>query len=526
MFKVLITDSLHEQGLEPLLNAPDINVSFRPGLAGEELLKEIETADALLVRSRTRVTAEVIGRGKRLKVIARAGAGVDNIDLAAATRAGVIVINAPGGNTVSTAEHAFAMMLALARHIPEANASLRRGEWKRNSFIGVELRGKTLAILGLGRVGTELAKRARAFDMHVIAHDPFLADERAEKLGVESVTFEEALSRADFLSVHTPLTRSTRHLINQSAFARMKDGVRLINCARGGIVDEEALLEAIRSGKVAGAALDVFEQEPPGDHPLLSLPQVIATPHLGASTDEAQESVARNVAEEVLSILRGEPFKNAVNLPAIPPEWQEKLKPYHELAEKLGSFVTQLATSAIKRVTVTFTGELARAETAPLTRTIIRGILSPHLANVNLVNALHLARERGITIIEQKTESLHGFTESITVQAETGKETLISSGTLLNGFGPRLIRLNAWPVDLTPEGHFLFIRHRDQPGVIGQVGTLLGAHDINIATMQVAREKAGGPAIMILKVDKPVSPDICAELEQLPELEKATVIEL
>lgn len=526
MFKVLITDPLSQQGTEILRQAKDVEIVEKTDLSPEELLREIEDADALLVRSQTKVTAEVIQAAKRLKVIGRAGVGVDNIDVNAATGRGIIVINAPDGNTVSTAEHTFAMLISLARNIPQAYQSLVQGKWDRKRFVGVELKDKRLGIIGLGRIGTELAKRAKAFHMDVIAYDPYLTQDRAEKIGIKQASLDEVIQTSDFITVHTPLTKETRHLIDRQAFEKMKPGVRILNCARGGIIDEGALLEAVQTGKVAGAALDVFEKEPPGDHPLLKLPQVIATPHLGASTREAQENVAVDVCVEVLHILRGEPFKNAVNLPSIPAELQEKLRPYQSLAENLGRFVLQAAQGALCAVTVTYSGELTDLDTAPLTRTILKGALSTYLSDVNYVNATFLARERGVRVTEQKVSDLRGFTNLITVEVVTDRERRTVAGTLLNGLGARIVNIDGYPVDVLPRGHLLLIQHRDQPGAIGRVGTLLGKHGINIATMQVGRRDVGGQAIMMLSVDKPVPPEVRQSLAHLENIESAKEIDL
>ncbi|PTM58643.1 phosphoglycerate dehydrogenase [Desmospora activa] len=526
MHRVLITDPLSEQGIEQLLQAEDIEVIRKTDLTPEQLLQEIKEADALLVRSQTQVTAEVIAAGKQLKAIGRAGVGVDNIDIPAATSRGIIVVNAPDGNTISTAEHTFAMLISLARNIPQGYRSTIQGEWKRKQFVGVELNKKTLGIIGLGRIGTELSKRAQSFNMKVLAFDPYLTQERAHKIGVTQATLDEVIAQSDFITVHTPLTKETRHLINADAFQRMKGGVRIINCARGGIIDENALLEAIQAGKVAGAALDVFETEPPGHHPLFELPQVIATPHLGASTREAQENVAIDVAGEVLHILRGEPFKNAVNLPSIPAELQEKLRPYQMMAEKLGSFASQAAAGALQEVTVSFSGELAEWDTAPLTRIILKGALSHYLSDVNYVNAPHLAKERGVKVTEQKVSKRHGFTHLIRVHVATDTQDITIAGALLNGLGPRIVRINDYSVDVEPAGHQLFIQHHDRPGAIGRVGTILGNHDVNIAAMQVGRRDLGGRAIMMLHIDKAVPEGLLESLEELDEIDHVTAIDL
>jgi len=526
VYKVLITDPLSNQGIEKLLAAQDVEVIQKHNLSPEELMLEIESADALLVRSQTKVTAEIIEKASRLKVIARAGVGVDNIDIPAATQKGIIVVNAPDGNTISTAEHTFAMLISLSRNIPQAYQSILQGKWDRKKYVGTELNGKTLSIIGLGRIGSEVAKRAKAFQMNVVAYDPYLTQERAEELGVKQATFEEAISIGDYITVHTPLTKSTYHLINEETFAKMKKGVRILNCARGGIVDENALYQAIQDGIVAGAALDVFEEEPPGEHPLFSLPQVIATPHLGASTIEAQENVAIDVAEEVLHILRDQPFKNAVNLPSIPAELQQKLKPYQELAEKLGQFVAQIVEGALKKITISFAGELANMDIAPLTRTILKGALSHHLSDVNYVNAPNLAKQRGIQILEQKKSNSHGFTNLIQVSIETSNSKRSASGTLLNGLGSRIVKIDQYSIDLNPKGHMLLIQHRDQPGVIGKVGTVLGNHDINIATMQVGRETIGGQAIMMIRIDKPAPNHVLNQLRELNVIDALTDIDL
>ncbi|SMO41465.1 phosphoglycerate dehydrogenase [Melghirimyces algeriensis] len=526
MFRVLITDPLSKLGIEQLLDATDVKVVQKTDLSKEELLTEIADADALIVRSQTQVTAELIQHAKKLKVIGRAGVGVDNIDIPAATAQGIIVVNAPDGNTISTAEHTFAMLISLARNIPQGYRSIVRGEWNRKAYVGVELNNKTLGILGLGRIGTELAKRARAFHMNVMAFDPYLTEDRAKKIGVQKASLDHVIAASDFITVHTPLTKETRHLIDAKAFSQMKNGVRILNCARGGIIDENALFDAIQSGKVAGAALDVFETEPPGEHPLFTLPQVIATPHLGASTREAQENVAIDVSQEILHILRDEPFKNAVNLPSIPAELQEKLRPYQILAERLGSFSIQSAEGALEEITITFSGELAEMDTAPLSRIILKGTLSHYLSDVNYVSAPYLAKERGIKVTEQKTSQSHGFTHLIHVGIRTDQGEFIVSGTLLNGLGTRIVKIDQYPVDVQPEGHLLLIHHYDRPGAIGRVGTILGDHGVNIATMQVGRKNIGGRAIMMLHVDKQVSETLLESLEALDEIHRVTAIDL
>ena len=456
-----------------------------------------------------------------------AGVGVDNIDTNAATQAGVVVINAPDGNTISTAEHSFAMLMAVARNIPQAHKKLTDGTWDRKSFQGVELNGKVLGVIGFGRIGSEVAKRAKAFNMKVLAFDPFLTDERAAKSGVTSATVEEIVQQADFITVHTPLTKETRHILSSREFAKMKDGVRVINCARGGIIDEKALYEAILTGKVAGAALDVFEEEPPVNNPLIGLPQVVVTPHLGASTVEAQENVAVDVSEEILKVLRGEPFKNAVNLPSVPAHVMERIKPYYSLGERLGNFLAQVSVGSVQEITITYSGELTDVDTASLTRTILKGVLSYRLGEgVNYVNAPLLAKARDIAVIEQKSSKSKGFTNLLTLTIKTSLETKSVSGTLLNGFGARIVKIDDYAIDVSPEGYLLYVHHNDRPGVIGHVGTILGSNAVNIATMQVGRRDVGGDAIMMLTVDKPLPADLLDRLGELAEIKSVTQVEL
>ncbi|MFM1652761.1 phosphoglycerate dehydrogenase [Brevibacillus sp. B_LB10_24] len=527
MFKVLISDPLSEFGIQKLLEAPDIEVVQKTNLSPSDLLAEIVDYDALLVRSQTQVTAEVFAAAKRLKVVGRAGVGVDNIDLGAATSAGVAVINAPDGNTFSAAEHTFAMLMAVARNIPQAHKKLTDGVWDRKSFQGVELNNKVLGVVGMGRIGSEVAKRAKAFNMKVIGYDPFLTEERAQKLGVQMGTVDDIVVQADFITVHTPLTKETHHLIGTREFEMMKKGVRIVNCARGGIIDEKALYEAITTGKVAGAALDVFEVEPPTDNPLIGLPQVVVTPHLGASTVEAQENVAIDVSEELLKALRGEAFKNAVNLPSLPAHVLERVQPYFDLGEKVGHFLAQVTIGALQEISITYSGELADVDTTPLTRTILKGVLSFRLGDqVNYVNAPHLAKVRDIVVNEQKSSHSRGFTNLLTVTLRTNQESRTVAGTRLNGYGARIVKIDNYSIDASPEGHLLLIHHNDRPGVIGRVGTVLGSNGVNIATMQVGRQDVGGDAIMMLTVDKPLSAELLDTVGELSEITSVTQIDL
>ncbi|SDG23368.1 D-3-phosphoglycerate dehydrogenase [Fontibacillus panacisegetis] len=526
MFKVLVSDPISDMGIQQLVDASDIVVEKKTGLSEDELVEIIAEYDGLLVRSQTKVTEKIMEAGKNLRVIGRAGVGVDNINLEAATKRGIIVINAPDGNTITTCEHAFAMMMALARHIPQAYAKTIQGTWDRK-FLGVELRNKTLGVLGMGRIGSEVAKRAKAFGMEILGYDPFLTEERAEKIGVKVASVDDIVRNADFISVHTPLTPETKHMISRPQFEVMKKGMRIVNCARGGVIDEMALVEAIDQGIVAGAAFDVFEKEPPeADHPFLHNPKIIVTPHLGASTIEAQENVAIDVSEQVLHILRNEPFKNAVNMPPVAPSVMNKLQPYFELGEKIGTFAAQLNNQPVKEILVDYAGDLAEVDTQPLTRYIIKGVLSRHFgSDVNIVNSMHLAKVRDINVVVSKASATKGFTNlvSVTLKAQDGTEHRFA-GTLLNGYGARVVQIDKFPVDISPEGHLIFISHNDKPGIIGNVGTLLGKNDVNIAAMQVGRKVIGGEAIMVLTVDKAAPKEVLDDLTKLPEINKAQQI--
>src|SRR5690625_38811 len=433
VFKVLISDPLSEEGIYPLREADNVDVVIETDLTEEQLLKKIGDFDALLVRSQTQVTREVIEKGLNLKVIARAGVGVDNIDLEAATENGIVVVNAPDGNTNSAAEHTMAMIMALARNIPQAYLSIKNKKWDRKSYVGVELRDKTLGIVGLGRIGAEVARRAKGQRMKVIAYDPFFSKEKAEAMGIGYGTLDEVLEAGDFITVHTPLLKETRHIINKEAFDKMKDGVRVINCARGGIINEDDLYDAIVAGKVAGAALDVFEEEPAIDHKVLDLKEVIATPHLGASTVEAQENVAIDVSHDVVRIMSGGLARNPVNIPSVPREVMRKIEPYFDLSEKLGQFLAQLETGAIEEININFAGDLTALEIAPLKQNTLKGLLSRYMGSrVNNVNASYLAERRGITVHENKTSAARGFTNLMTVEILTNSEKRRAYGTLLN----------------------------------------------------------------------------------------------
>ncbi|RQD81153.1 MAG: phosphoglycerate dehydrogenase [Methanocalculus sp. MSAO_Arc2] len=526
-YNVLVSDPLAEEGIEILRGF--CNVDEKAGLSEDELVEIIGKYDALIVRSGTEVTERVIEAAAKMKYIGRAGAGVDNIDTDAATRKGIIVANAPEGNTLAATEHTMAMMLALARMIPSANISLKKGEWKRSKFMGVEMNEKVLGIVGFGRIGREVAKRAQSFNMRIVAYDPFITPERGSQFGVEMVSVEELFRIADIITVHTPLIKETTHLINEKTIATMKDGVRIINCARGGIVDEDALADAVSSGKVAGAALDVFEEEPPINSPLLTIDNVIVTPHLGASTVEAQKNVAISIAHQCIDVLKGGAAKYVVNAPMIPTELQETIEPYARLSEKMGRLASQVVPGAITRVEITYAGDIIemRQNLKFITRMAIKGILDPILQRpVNIVNAEFVARERGIIIAETTTEDSPGYRNMITltIKTKTGEETI--SGSVFGKSRVRIVAIGQFTMDLLPEGSIILSRHIDRPGVIGPAATVLGKHEINIAGMQDSRVKAGEEALMVLNVDSDVPESVMDEMRSVSGILSATFVRL
>nr|WP_300999204.1 phosphoglycerate dehydrogenase [Methanoculleus sp.] len=522
----MVSDPLAEEGIDILKEFCDVDVDT--GLTEDQLVAIIGDYDALLVRSGTEVTARVIDAGAKLKFIGRAGAGVDNIDTEAATRRGIIVANAPEGNTLAATEHTMAMMLSLARNIPQATASLKKGEWKRSKFMGVELNDKVLGIMGFGRIGREVAKRAQAMQMKCIAYDPFITKERAASLGVEMVPLDELFRRADVITVHTPLIKETRHVINEKTIATMKDGVRMINCARGGIIDEKALADAIASGKVAGAALDVFENEPPTESPLLGLDRVIVTPHLGASTVEAQKNVAVSVANQCISVLSGGAAKYVVNAPMIPAEQQALVEPYAMLAQKMGSLLIQLIEGRLESLEITYGGEAAALpNTKFVTRVILKGLLDPILqVPVNIVNAEFVAKERGIRMSETTTEEAQGFRNIISITAKTDRMTESVSGSVSGPNRARIVSIGGYMTDLTPTGHVVISRHTDKPGVIGKAATILGRVNVNIAGMQVGRHKPGEEALMVLTVDSAVPAEAMDEIKKIDGIHTAKHAEI
>ncbi len=510
--KVLVSDPIAEQGIEILKN--DVDVDIATGLEPPELIKRIGNYEALIVRSETQVTKDVIQAGKKLKIIGRAGVGVDNIDVNAATERGIIVVNAPEGNTISAAEHTIAMMMALSRNIPQAHASLKSKKWDRKKFTGVEVRGKALGIIGLGRIGSEVAKRALGMEMKILAYDPFISPERAKDLGVELTTVEGIVRRADYITVHTPLTKETKDLISGREFAIMKKGARIINCARGGIINEEALAKAIKDGIAGGAAIDVFTKEPPFDNPLLGLDSVIVTPHLGASTEEAQINVAVTVAEQIVNALKGMPVKNAINMPYVKAEALQILEPYFPLAEKIGKLGTQLIGNYDK-VEISYCGEIADQNVAPVTLALLKGLLEPVLGSgVNYVNAPGIAKDRRIKIVESKSKTVAVYPSQISVKLSKKGEERVISGTII-GKDPRIVQIDDYLIDVTPSGYMIITKIEDHPNIIGPCCMILGKNNINIAGMEVGRLKIGGEAIMVLNIDSDVSDEVLEEIKSV-----------
>lgn len=521
--KILVSDPISDQGIEILKKEFDVDIAT--GLPPAELIKRIGNYEALIVRSETQVTKDVINAGKKLKIIGRAGVGVDNIDVNAATEKGIIVVNAPEGNTISAAEHTIAMMMAMSRNIPQANASLKSKKWDRKKFMGVEVRGKVLGVVGLGRIGAEVAKRAQGMEMTVLAYDPFITQERAAELGVELTTVEDIVRRADYITVHTPLTKETKDLIGSKEFAIIKKGARLINCARGGIINEEALAEAVKAGTVSGAAIDVFVKEPPLDSPLLELDRVIVTPHLGASTEEAQINVAVSVAEQIVNALKGLPVKNAINMPYVKPDVMQIIEPYLPLAEKMGKLGTQLIGN-YERVEITYSGEIADKNLAPITLALLKGLLEPVLgAGVNYVNAPTIAKERKIKVTESKSKTAEGYPSQISVKLSRKGEEKLVSGSII-GKEPRIVQIDSYRVDVVPTGYMIVAKHEDHPNIIGPCCMILGRNNINIAGMQVGRIKMGGEAIMVLNVDSEVDDRILDEIRSVDGIIDARLVVL
>ena len=503
MTRVLISDNMSPTAEAVLKNA-GIEVDVKTGLTPEQLEEIIGEYDGLIIRSSTRVTESLLDAASRLRVVGRAGIGVDNVEIPTASRHGVIVMNTPFGNTVTTAEHAIALMVSAARNIPQATASMRAEQWEKSRFSGVELFQKTLGVIGTGNVGSLVIERAQGLRMNVIAHDPFISRERAEDLGIELVELDDLYARADFITVHTPMTATTRHMLNESAFAKMKDGVTLINAARGGIIDEAALDQALESGKVRAAALDVFEEEPVKGHPLMRHDGFICTPHLGASTREAQENVAQQVAEQLADYLNRGVIQNALNIPSVAEEDMHVLQPYLNLAERLGSILGQLSEGGLKRIAIEYAGEVSTLDHKPITTTILKGLLDPILKDtVNLVNAPLLAEQRKIDVSEKTRHDAGELTSRVRVVLDTEKTRWSIDGTLVNG-SSRVVGLNGIELDFVPKGRLLFMANQDQPGLIGRIGTILGESGVNIAGFQLGREAPRGNVISFISIDDEV----------------------
>jgi D-3-phosphoglycerate dehydrogenase len=528
MPRVLICDKLESPGLD-LLRQAGIEVDDRQGLKGDALKDALRAADGVIVRSATQINAEVLENPGKLRAVVRAGVGVDNIDVAAATRKGILVMNTPGGNTISTAEQTVTLMLALARHTAAADASMHAGKWDRGKFTGTQLAGKTLGIVGLGRVGREVARRAAGLDMKVIGFDPFLSPAAATQMGVDGVgTLDELLPRVDFLSVHTPLTEETRDLIGANQLARMPNGSRVINCARGGIINEEALAEALKSGHLAGAALDVFVHEPPpADHPLLKLPNVVLTPHLGASTVEAQLTVAREAAQLLIDYLQRGVVGFAVNMTAVDRAELDEMRLYVDLARRLGLVHAQMSQGAIKRCDLIYRGDVAKKNTRLIAAAFAAGLLEMRLdQGVNIVNAPLLAEERGIEIVEQKSTQQGDFSTLLRIDVATDKKTYTAAGTLFGSQFLRLVQLGPYHLDAYLDGVMLLFTHRDVPGLIGFIGTIFGKHGVNIAQMTVGRQLPGGEAIAVLNLDSPPPEDALKEVKAHEKISSVSVVKL
>jgi D-3-phosphoglycerate dehydrogenase len=520
--KVLISDALSEAAVQ-IFKDRGIEVDFQPQLGKDKdkLAEIIGNYDGLAIRSATKVTGKILENATRLKVVGRAGIGVDNVDIPAATSRGVIVMNTPFGNSITTAEHAIAMMMTLARQIPEADRSTQAGKWEKNKFMGVELTAKTLGVIGCGNIGSIVADRAVGLKMRVIAFDPYLSDERAVALGVHKVELEDLLRRADFITLHTPLTDKTRNILNAEAIAKCKKGVRIINCARGGLVDEAALAEAIKSGHVAGAAFDVFVEEPATTNPLFGLPNVVCTPHLGASTTEAQENVALQVAEQMSDYLLQGAITNAVNFPSISAEEAPRIKPFVALAEKLGSFLGQLTEAQIKGIRIEYEGEVGKLNTRAINAAAITGVLRPFLSEINMVNAAAIAKEKGITIEEVKSSHEGDYESLIRIVVEAEDMPRHAAGTVLQDGKPRMVEIRWIDMDAEFAPHMIYIRNDDKPGFIGRFGTLLGEKSVNVATFNLGRDKPGGNAICLVAVDEAVSDELLRAIEQIPHVKRA-----
>lgn len=518
--KILISDKLAEEGVQILKSVKEFEVDCKYGIKPDELKNVIKDYDALIVRSGTEVTADIIERADKLKYIGRAGVGLDNVDLRAATQKGIVAMNTPGGNTTSTAEHTFSLILALARSIPQACASLKGGKWERSKFMGIELYGKVLGIIGLGRIGSTIAKMARSFGMKILAFDPFISAEVAGKMEIELVELEQLIRQADFITVHTPKSAETKSLISDKEFAMMKKGVRVVNCARGGIIDELALAKALKEGKIAGCALDVFEEEPPpADHPLLKFDNCIATPHLGASTSEAQVNVAIEIAETIKNALLGKGIVNAANFPSVDAATYKVLEPYINLGERMGKFAGQLINGRLSEIKISYSGTVTQYKVAPISMAMVYGLLSPILGEtVNFINALDVAKERAIKIQEVQLATEQEFVNLLSVKITTDKETFSLWGTLSGNRQPRIVKINNVYMEATPNGYMLFINNNDKPGIVGAIGDILAKNKINIAGITLGRESEGGLAVSVVNIDSKAGDKILEDLRKTKDI--------
>ena len=524
MPKVLIADKLSASAVE-VFERRGIEVEVATGLSGDELAAKLPGFDGLAVRSATKVTREVLDQVEGLRVVGRAGVGVDNIDLEAATERGVVVMNTPGGNSVTTAEHAISLMLALARRIPAANASTKAGKWEKSKFTGVEVTGKTLGLIGCGNIGAIVAERARGLKMRVVAYDPYLSGERARDLGIRKVeTLDELYEVADFITLHVPKTEQTEGMIDAAALQRMKPGVRIVNCARGGLIVEQDLADAIKAGQVAGAAIDVYAQEPAKENPLFELEETVCTPHLGASTSEAQEKVAVQVAEQMADYLTTGAVANALNMPSLTAEESERLGPYMRLAEQLGSFAGQLTETGLQSVTIEYEGAVARESTRPLTQAALAALLRPMLDAVNMVNAPVIARERDIEVSEVTHERASAYQTLVRVTVSTERQTRSVAGTLFGADKPRIVEIKGIPIEAELGPHMLYITNEDKPGLIGALGSALGEAGVNIATFHLGRSERGRDALALVEVDDEVGSPVVSKLRKLPHIIDVSVL--
>ncbi len=526
--KALICDGLNREGIELLKSTSGIEVDDRTGIDRDTLERDIHEYHAVIVRSRTKVDEKLLALGKKLQVVGRAGTGVDNININAATQRGVLVMNTPGANALAAAEHAIAMMFSLSRHIPQATASMREGKWEKKKFMGTEVSGQTLGVIGLGNVGRLVAERALGLKMKVLAYDPYLGPDSAKRLGVELCDLDTIYENSDFITLHSPLTDDTRNLINRETFAKMKDGARIINCARGGIVNEMDLADALDSGKIAGAALDVFSPEPPpADHPLLRSPKVILTPHLGASSEQSQIKVAVMIARQIADYLIYGTIKNAVNLPSSALKDLDRLSPYLDLVQRMGRFVSQAHVESVERVYIEYCGKLADLEVSLLTSGVLKGLLDPVVSEaVNLINAPLEAEKRGIKVFESKSCQVEGYSELVKLSVASKSHEFSLAGTVFVDHGPRIVRVNEFVTETIPSGNILFTHNFDRPGVIGAIGVTLGNNNINIAKMHLARNEPGDRAMSLVKVDEVVSERVLQELRAIPNMIEVKQIRL